>query len=205
MLPEGVTLVAVSKTHAADRILEAYHAGQRVFGENRVQELVPKYEELPKDIEWHLIGHLQSNKVKYIAPFVSLIHSVDSEKLLAEINKQAGKCGRKIDVLLQVFVAREETKFGFYPEELTTFFASENLRDYPHVRIRGLMAMATNTDEKSQVAAEFSQVAALFETVRTHAGTDFNILSMGMSSDWQTAVQQGSNMVRIGSTIFGNR
>jgi PLP dependent protein len=205
LLPKGVTLVAVSKTHAPDKILEAYQAGQRIFGENRVQELVPKYEALPKDIEWHLIGHLQSNKVKYVAPFVSLIHSVDSEKLLAEINKQALKCERVIDVLLQVFVANEETKFGFLPSEVKSLYASPHLAGYTHVRIRGLMAMATNTENESQISDEFAQVAALFNELQTIAGTQFNVLSMGMSSDWKIAVQQGSNMVRIGSTIFGNR
>jgi pyridoxal phosphate enzyme (YggS family) len=205
LLPEGVTLVAVSKTHAPERIMEAYEAGQRIFGENRVQELVPKYEALPKDIEWHLIGHLQTNKVKYLAPFVSLIHSVDSEKLLSEINKQAEKCGRVIDVLLQVFVANEETKFGFLPEEISNLYASQGITGYKHVRIRGLMAMATNTDNREQIKEEFLRVATLFNSLKTQATPAFNVLSMGMSSDWQIAVQQGSNMVRIGSTIFGNR
>lgn len=205
LLPEGVTLVAVSKTHAPDKIREAYEAGQRVFGENRVQELVPKYEALPKDIEWHLIGHLQTNKVKYVAPFVSLIHSVDSEKLLGEINKQAEKCGRVIDVLLQVFVAKEETKFGFLTEEIAKLYATQGLTGYTHTRIRGLMAMATHTDNEQQIKDEFASVAALFNAVRTQAGPAFDILSMGMSSDWRIAVEQGSNMVRIGSTLFGNR
>lgn len=203
-LPQTVTLVAVSKTHSVERIQEAYDAGQRIFGENRVQELTSKYEALPKDIEWHLIGHLQSNKVKYIVPFISLIHSIDSEKLVQEVNKQAEKCNRVIDVLLQVFIAQEETKFGFLPDEVKTFL-SASASQYKHVRIRGLMGMATNTPDTSQVKNEFRGLANLFNQLKASQPSYFSILSMGMSSDWQLAVEQGSTMIRVGSTLFGSR
>ncbi|MCU0433347.1 MAG: YggS family pyridoxal phosphate-dependent enzyme [Bacteroidia bacterium] len=204
-LPQGVTLVAVSKTHPPEIIKQAYDAGQRIFGENRVQELVPKHEALPKDIEWHLIGHLQTNKVKYIAPFVSLIHSADSVKLLQEINKQAEKCGRTIDVLIQIYVADEETKFGFTPDEAKLLYADHIIQSYNHLRVRGIMAMATNTDNEAQVKAEFATAAALFNELKSLEGPYFTILSMGMSGDWKLAVNEGSNMVRIGSSIFGKR
>jgi hypothetical protein len=203
-LPQDVTLVAVSKTHPLERIQEAYAAGQRDFGENRVQELVPKYEALPKDIHWHLIGHLQTNKVRYIAPFIHLIHSIDSEKLLQEVNKQAEKCSRIIDVLLQVFIAREETKFGFSSEEVIRQLPALQLV-YKNIRICGLMGMATNTEDQDQITAEFKQLATLFAQLRSSQSDYFSILSMGMSSDWQLAIEQGSSMVRIGSTLFGSR
>jgi PLP dependent protein len=200
-----VTLVAVSKTHPSEKVLEAYHAGQRVFGENRVQELVPKYEALPKDIEWHLIGHLQTNKVKYIAPFVHLIHSVDSLKLLEEVNKQAARCGRIINVLLQVFVADEETKFGFDPYEAEVFFTTNAIAQYTHIKVCGLMAMATNTEDQEKIRNEFKRVAALYNGLKAAGHTDLTILSMGMSSDWKIAIEEGSTMIRIGSSIFGSR
>ena len=206
-LPGEVTLVAVSKTYPAETVLEAYRAGQRVFGENKVQELVPKYQQLPKDIEWHLIGHLQSNKVKYIAPFVHLIHSVDSLKLLTEIDKQAGRAGRIIDVLLQIHIATEETKFGFSPEEAESILRSEDLRQMKQIRICGLMGMASLTDDETQIRKEFSSLKTLFDRMSrsTSGNISFTILSMGMSSDYRIAIECGSNMIRIGSSIFGSR
>jgi hypothetical protein len=203
-LPEGVTLIAVSKTKSIEAIKEAYDAGQRDFGENRVQELVPKYEALPKDIRWHLIGHLQSNKVKYIAPFVHLIHSVDSENLLSEINKQAQKNDRVIPVLLQIFIAREETKFGFSFEEAEKLLKESPGKKYPNVKISGMMGMATNTEDESQVRKEFHSLKNFFSGLRT-PDSGLRTLSMGMSSDWKIAVEEGSNMIRVGSSIFGER
>lgn len=201
-LPAHVLLIAVSKTKTNEEIMEAYNAGQRDFGENRVQELLPKAEALPKDIRWHLIGHLQSNKVKYIAPFVHMIHSVDSEKLLAEVNKQAAKCNRVIPVLLQIFIAQEETKFGFSFEEAEA--ALQNAANYPNTKITGFMGMATNTDDEAQVAKEFSSLHDFFTKQKAeHPG--LSVLSTGMSSDWQLAVQKGSTMIRVGSSIFGSR
>lgn len=203
-----VRLVAVSKFHPAEAIQEAYDAGQRIFGESHVQELVAKQEVLPKDIEWHFIGHLQTNKVKYMAPFVSLIHAVDSLKLLKEIDKQAQKCSRVIDVLLQVHVAKEETKFGFTPEELLEMLAEEAWKGMEHVRVVGLMAMATNTDDEAQIASEFDTVCQLFGEVRKRFFADepsFRELSMGMSGDYLIAQEHGSTMVRVGSLIFGER
>ena len=198
-LPSQVTLIAVSKTKSNAEILEAYNAGQRDFGENRVQELVPKYEALPKDIRWHLIGHLQSNKVKYIAPFVHMIHSIDSEKLLAEVNKQAAKCNRVIPVLLQLFIAQEETKFGFSFEEAEATL--NNAAHYPNVKIAGFMGMATNTDDEQQVRKEFRALRE-FATGRSLSNC---ILSFGMSSDWKIAVQKGSTMISVCISIFGTR
>jgi hypothetical protein len=203
-LPEGVRLVAVSKYHPAEMIQEAYDGGHRIFGESHVQELVQKYEVLPKDIEWHFIGHLQTNKVKYIAPFVSLIHAVDSEHLLKEIDKQAKKCGRVIPVLMQVHVAKEETKFGFLPDELLSFMESGTWKQYENVSIQGLMCMATNTDDEAQIASEFEQANQLFRTLNSKLYT-LNFRSWGMSDDYPIAVLHGSNMVRIGSLIFGER
>jgi hypothetical protein len=203
-LPQMVTLVAVSKTHPVERIHDAYDAGQRIFGENRVQELTSKYEALPKDIEWHMVGHLQSNKIKYIAPFVNLIHSIDSEKLIQEVNKQAEKCNRVIDILLQVFIAKEETKFGFLPDEVKLFF-NASASQYKYVRIRGLMGMATNTPDTIQIKNEFKDLANLYTQLKASQPDYFSILSMGMSSDWQLAVEQGSTMIRVGSTLFGSR
>ena len=207
-LKSCVRLVAVSKYHPAEALREAYDAGQRIFGESHVQELTAKQAVLPDDIEWHFIGHLQTNKVKYIAPFISLIHAVDSVKLLKEINKQAEKAGRVIDVLLQVHVAKEETKFGFTPDELLDTLAAEEWKTLRNVRIAGLMAMATNTDDKAQIAQEFDTVSQLFATAKERFFADepaFKELSMGMSGDYLIAQEHGSTMVRIGTTIFGER
>jgi PLP dependent protein len=203
-----VTLVAVSKTKPASDIQEAYDAGQRLFGENQVQELVEKYEQLPKDIEWHLIGHLQSNKVKYIAPFISLIHSVDSLKLLQEINKYAEKNKRIIDCLLQIYIADEETKYGLGFDEAIELLRSEDFAALQHVRIRGLMGIATNTESEKQIKEEFYELDTFFSGIKQsyfRKQDSFDILSMGMSSDYKIAIEQGSNMVRLGSTIFGQR
>ena len=205
MLPEGVTLVAVSKTHPTEAIAEAYEAGQRVFGESRPQELRAKYEALPRDIEWHMIGHLQTNKVKYIAPFVALIHSVDSERLAEVIQAQAAKCGRTIDVLLEIHVAAEESKSGWAIEELRAAVASGLFERLPNVRVRGVMGIATNTDDMERVSADFVQLRIYKEELAAYFGEQFDTLSMGMSDDYPTAIAAGSTMVRIGSTIFGER
>ena len=199
-IPKEVTLVAVSKTRQNSAIIEAYQLGQRIFGENKVQELVQKFEELPKDINWHMIGHLQTNKVKYIAPFVSLIHGVDSIKLLKEINKRAKQNNRVIDCLLQVHIATESTKFGFDIPKVNEAIDSAN--EYQNIRIVGLMGMATFTDNKQQVIQEFSSLKTVFDTVKNEHITT---LSMGMSGDYQLAIEQGSSMVRVGSAIFGHR
>jgi pyridoxal phosphate enzyme (YggS family) len=207
-LPSGVTLVAVSKTKPNEAILEAYNAGQRIFGENKVQEMVIKQSSLPADIEWHLIGHLQSNKVKYIAPFVSLIHSVDSLKLLAAINKEGEKAGRVIDCLLQFHIATEETKFGLSEQEAEELLSSEEYRSMRFARIKGVMGMATFTDDEAIIGTEFSHLKSVFERLKREyfAGSvTFTEISMGMSDDYLIAVEQGSTMVRIGSTIFGAR
>lgn len=203
-LPPHVKLIAVSKTKPVEVILEAYHVGQKVFGENRVQELVPKYEVLPKDIEWHLIGHLQTNKVKYIAPFVSLIHSVDSLSLLKEINKEANKNNRSIDCLLQLHIAKEETKFGLSFEEAGTLLKSEELKELKNIRIVGLMGMATLTNDEILIRKEFHSLKEFFDKFLT-LNSQFSILSMGMSSDYKIAVEEGSNIVRVGNSIFGER
>jgi pyridoxal phosphate enzyme (YggS family) len=202
---QQVALIAVSKTKPNEELMELYALGQRAFGENYVQELVDKAGSLPKDIEWHFIGHLQSNKVKYIAPFVHLIHGVDSEKLLQEINKQAVKQQRVIDCLLQVHIAEEETKFGFDEASLITFLQSGRLADYPNVRIKGLMGMASFSDDHVQVQKEFKQLKKCFDLTQDSMGTACSILSMGMSGDYELAIQEGSNMVRIGSLLFGAR
>lgn len=207
-IPEGVKLVAVSKTHPAERILEAYSAGQRAFGENKVQELVPKYEALPKDIEWHLIGHLQRNKVKNVVPFVSLIHSVDSEKLLETIDREAAKIGRVVECLIQVHIAQEATKSGFAIEAAQRFLVERRQRSYSSVRIAGLMGMATLTDDREQLRREFTTLRSLFDAARSEGWVDaeeFTTLSMGMSSDYAIAIAAGSTMVRVGSAIFGAR
>lgn len=204
-LPEGVRLVAVSKYHPASLIQEAYDGGQRIFGESHVQELVQKYEVLPKDIEWHFIGHLQTNKVKYIAPFVSLIHAVDSEHLIKEIDKQAKRCQRTIPILLEVHVAKEETKYGFTPDELYRFMESGAWQQYTNVSIAGLMCMATNTDDEMLIASEFDQVRQLFLKIKEEFNVQWKECSWGMSNDYPIAVQHGSTMVRIGSLIFGER
>lgn len=207
-LPAGVRLVAVSKYHPASLIQEAYDAGQRIFGESHVQELVAKHDALPKDIEWHFIGHLQTNKVKYIAPFVSLIHAVDSERLLIEIDKQAKRCGRTIPVLLQVHVAKETTKFGFTPDELLYFMENGDWRQYTNIRFSGIMCMATNTDDEALIASEFEQAKTLFHRIKEKYFSDsdtFNECSWGMSGDYPIAIEHGSTLIRIGSMIFGER
>jgi len=204
----GVKLIAVSKTKPVELIQEAYDAGQRAFGENQVQELVDKYEQLPKDIEWHMIGHLQTNKVKYIAPFVQLIHSVDSLKLLKEINKQAEKHNRIIDCLLQIHIADEDTKFGLAYDEAIELLRSDELPALQHIRIIGLMGIATNTDNEKVIKEEFYELKTLFTGIKASffpKNEDFRELSMGMSSDYRIAIEQGSTMIRLGSTLFGAR
>ena len=204
----GATLVAVSKTKPQELILEAYNLGLRIFGENKVQELVRKHENLPKDIEWHMIGHLQTNKVKYIAPFVSLIHAVDSIKLLKEINKQALKYGRTINCLLQVHIAEEETKFGFTKEELLNVLDSEAFNALTHVKVCGLMGMATQTTDREQIRKEFRELRSLFVLLsekHQHSNLEMTELSMGMSGDFDIAIAEGSTLVRVGSAIFGHR
>jgi pyridoxal phosphate enzyme (YggS family) len=203
-LPAHVTLVAVSKTKPVADLLEAYHAGQRIFGENYVQELVEKHEALPKDIQWHFIGHLQSRKVKQLAPFISLIHGVDSFKLLQEINKQAANNNRIIDCLLQIHIADEETKFGLDEEELNHILTSDYFKNLENIRIVGLMGMATFTDNQIQIEKEFKHLKTIFEKLRT-PNFELQTLSMGMSGDFPLAISCGSTMVRIGSSIFGSR
>jgi pyridoxal phosphate enzyme (YggS family) len=204
ILPDHVVLVAVSKTHPITTILEAYKTGHRIFGENKVQEMVAKYDALPKDIEWHMIGHLQSNKVKYIAPFVSLIHGVDNFKLLLEIEKQAQKNNRIINCLLQVHIAQESTKFGFDQEGLAEALSSASRNKLKHVCIKGLMGMATFTTNEQQITNEFKELKHLYDHYAAQL-PDFSILSMGMSGDYAVALACGSNMIRIGSSIFGSR
>ena len=201
-LPKSVTLVAVSKTKPNDAIMEAYHAGHRVFGENKVQDMLTKFEELPSDIQWHMIGHLQTNKVKFIAPFVSLIHGVDSLKLIKEIDKRAAQNNRIIDCLLQIHIAEEETKFGLSDTEATQVLAYA--KHLPNVRIIGLMGMATNTRDESIVRNEFAGLKELFLKFQS-VSKDLQIISMGMSNDYEIAIEQGSTMVRVGSAIFGQR
>lgn len=207
-LPGGVTLVAVSKYHPAAAVAEAYAAGQRVFGESRAQELLAKRETLPADIAWHFIGHLQPNKVKYIAPFVALIHAVDSGKLLREIEKQGARCGRVLDCLLQLHVAREESKFGFAPDDLKAFLATGEWKEMKHVRLCGLMCMASNTDDAAQVRGEFRLARRVFLEAKRAWFADeeaFRVCSWGMSGDYPIAAEEGSTMVRVGSAIFGER
>jgi PLP dependent protein len=207
-LPKNCKLIAVSKTQPLGVIQEAYQAGQRIFGENKAQELSKKYEELPKDIQWHMIGHLQSNKVKYIAPFVYLIHSIDSMKLLQEVDKQAQKNDRVISCLLQIHIADEETKFGFTETEALELIQSKSIEDFKHIKIAGLMGMATLTEDTSKIRAEFKSLKSLFEKIKSSplpANIDMKELSMGMSSDYALAAEEGSTMVRIGTAIFGER
>lgn len=207
-IPTNVSLVAISKTKPLEAVLEAYNSGQRIFGENKVQELTTKYEQLPKDIEWHLVGHLQTNKVKYIAPFVSLIHSVDSLSLLKEIDKQGKKNNRIIRCLLQVYIASEETKFGLSENELDELVNSKELSLFENVSICGLMGMATFTEDTSQIRKEFNSLYRIFQRLKEtrYANLpEFREISMGMSSDYRIAVEEGSTMVRIGSDIFGER
>jgi len=203
-LPEYVTLVAVSKTKPVPDLMEAYEAGQRIFGENKIQEMAEKWEQMPKDIEWHMIGHVQTNKVKYMAQFVSLIHGVDSLKLLQEINKQAQKNNRIIDCLLQIHIAEEETKFGLNEEELSSLLSSNDFKEMKNIRVVGLMGMATFTDDKAQIKKEFNHLKSIYDQFAIH-NSQFTILSMGMSGDYQLAIECGSTMVRIGSSIFGGR
>jgi hypothetical protein len=207
-IPSGVTLVAVSKTHSVEDILEAYNAGIRDFAENKVQELLAKQPVLPSDIRWHMIGHLQRNKVKYIAPFIHLIHSVDSEKLLAELQKEAVKAKRQIPVLFEVHIAKEEEKFGFDAHEMLDFFNQSKNKLYPNIVFKGLMGMATFTDDEQQISQEFEMLQNLFKQIIHNHGSNlphFNELSMGMSSDFLIAMKHGSTLVRIGSSIFGER
>ncbi len=202
-IPAHVTLVAVSKTKPVEDLQEAYAAGMRDFGENKIQEMCDKYEVLPKDIRWHMIGHVQTNKVKYMAPFVHLIHGVDSLKLLKEINKQADKNNRIIDVLLQQFIADEETKFGLDQKEIRQIM-QEEIQHLPNVRVVGLMGMATFTEDKNQIREEFFSLKSNFDFLKNNF-ENITILSMGMSGDYQIAIEEGSTMVRIGSSIFGHR
>ena len=207
-LPEGVRLVAVSKYHPAESILEAYHAGQRIFGESHAQELVQKATALPQDIRWHFIGHLQTNKVKYVAPYVAMIESVDSLKLLREIEKQGARCGRCIDVLLELHIAQEATKYGVSPTECHTLLAEGEWRTMKHVRICGLMMMASHVENATIIAHEFEEAHRCFELLRREFFTDsssFCECSWGMSHDYPIAVQHGATLVRVGTAIFGNR
>jgi pyridoxal phosphate enzyme (YggS family) len=206
-LSEHVTLVAVSKTKPVSDLMQAYEAGQRIFGENKIQEMTDKWEEMPKDIQWHMIGHVQSNKVKFMAPFVSLIHGVDSLKLLQEINKQALKNNRIIDCLLQIHIAEEETKFGLDENELNQLLSSFELKEMKNIRILGLMGMATFTENQNQIKKEFTHLKSIFDSIQAieNENLQLNTISMGMSGDYQLAIDCGSTMVRIGSSIFGGR
>lgn len=205
-LPKGVTLVAVSKFHPVEALQEAYDCGQRAFGESRANELVAKASALPHDVEWHFIGHLQTNKVRSIIPHVSLIHSIDSEKLLRLVDSEAGRIGRTVDVLLQVHVAREETKFGFTPQELDDLAASGLIPSLGNIRVRGVMGMASNVDDDARIRQDFRDISRAFDNLRKTTGIEtLDTISMGMSHDYMTAIEEGSNMVRIGTTIFGER
>ena len=207
-LPEGVKLIAITKTKPNEEILEAYNAGHKVFGENKVQELVSKYESLPGDIEWHMVGHLQSNKVKYIAPFVHLIHGVDRSKLFNVIDKEGKKNNRVLDILMQFHIATEETKFGFNMQEAKDLLDSESFKGYEHIRVRGVMGMATFTEDMEQVRTEFKELVNAFNELKKNYFSDdpgFTEISMGMSNDYQVAIEEGATMVRIGSLIFGKR
>lgn len=207
-LPEGVSLVAVSKYHPVEQLQEAYAAGQRIFGESHAQELVAKAPLMPDDVQWHFIGHLQRNKVRLIMPIVSLIHSVDSIRLLSTIDKEAARIGRSVDVLLQLHVAQEEAKSGFAVEEVMQLAENGEFQPFKHVRYRGLMAMATFTTDTALIASEFARVASTYTTLlekQIFPGADFNQLSMGMSDDWHIAVEHGATLVRIGTQIFGPR
>jgi len=206
-IPESVKLIAVSKTQTESAILEAYKSGHRYFGENKAQELVSKYESLPKDIEWHFIGHLQTNKVKYIAPFVKLIHGVDSLKLLKEINKQGVKSQRIIDCLLQFHIASEEAKFGFYKEEVFELLQNPDFKELKNIQIVGVMGMATYTDDENKIRNEFSDLRNSFKEIKELIinSDSFIEISMGMSADYKIAIEEGSTMIRLGSSIFGLR
>lgn len=207
-LPEGVRLVAVSKFHPNEAIEEAYRSGQRVFGESKVQEMTAKYESLPKDIKWHFIGHLQTNKIKYIVPYVALIHGIDSYKLLVEVNKQAEKAGKVVNCLLQLHIAEEETKFGFSFEECRDMLAEGEWKTLSNIQLCGLMGMATNTDDNEQIEKEFCSLSSFFKEVKDSWFADteaFRELSMGMSHDYHQAIAAGSTLIRVGSKIFGDR
>jgi len=206
-LPNHVTLVAVSKTKPVADLMEAYNAGQRIFGENKIQEMTDKWEQMPKDIQWHMIGHVQTNKVKFMAEYVSLIHGVDSLKLLQEINKQALKHHRVIDCLLQMYIADEETKFGLDEKELNELLSSEEFQQLKNIRIVGLMGMATFTDNQNQIKKEFQHLKEIFDKINSLSIINYplSIISMGMSGDYKLAMECGSTMVRIGSSIFGGR
>ena len=206
-LPKNLTLVAVSKTKPVSDLIQAYNAGQRIFGENKIQEMTEKWEAMPKDIEWHMIGHVQTNKVKFMAPYVNLIHGVESLKLLQEIDKQAQKNNRIIDCLLQIHIAEEETKFGLNEKELEQLLISDEFKLLQNIKIVGLMGMATFTENQLQIKKEFQHLKAIFDKTRATEYTNFKLqtLSMGMSGDYQLAIECGSTMVRIGSSIFGNR
>jgi pyridoxal phosphate enzyme (YggS family) len=202
-IPDIVTLVAVSKTKPVTAIQEAYDSGQRIFGENKIQEMSEKWEQLPKDIQWHMIGHVQTNKVKFMIPYVNLIHSADRLKLFKEINKQAALVDRVVDVLLQVKIAQEDTKYGMPIQEATDFLDGAQLDAYPHLRVVGLMGMASFTDDMNQVATEFKVLEGLF--TRFRESKNLKTLSMGMSGDYKLAIENGSTMIRVGSAIFGSR
>lgn len=207
ILPENITLVAVSKTKPIEAILEAYQDGQRIFGENKIQEMTEKWEQLPKDIDWHMIGHVQSNKVKYMIPYVKLIHGVDSFKLLKEINRLAFKIQKNIDCLLQIYIATEETKFGLNVDELDELINLDEFKSMQNIKIVGLMGMASFTENNTQIINEFQNLKSIFDknlNIKTN-NFDLKILSMGMSGDYQLAIECGSNMIRIGSSIFGGR
>ena len=207
-LPPHVRLVAVSKFHPNEALQEAYNAGQRIFGESKVQEMTQKYESLPKDIEWHFIGHLQTNKIKYMAPYVAMIHGVDSFKLLVEINKQAAKAGRIIPCLLQIHIAQEETKFGFSFEECRQMLASDEWKNLKNISLCGVMGMATNTDNEDEIRKEFQSLGCFFQEIKQEFFREeptFKEISMGMSDDYPIAIEYGSTLVRVGSRIFGNR
>ena len=204
-LPAGVRLLAVSKFHPAEAVMQAYEAGQRAFGESRVQELQLKYEALPKDIEWVMIGHLQTNKVKYIAPFISLIESLDSERLAVEVQRQAERCNRVIDCLLEIHVTDEESKSGWAWDDLLSFVSEGGFKAMPNIRIRGVMGMATFTDDERVVRRDFERLAACKAELEEYFGEEFDMLSMGMSDDYPIALEYGSTEVRVGSTIFGAR
>lgn len=202
-LPENVKLVAISKTKSIPQMMEAYDVGQRIFGENKVQELERKFPDMPKDVEWHMVGHLQRNKVKGLAPFVSMIHAVDSLRLLNRINREAENNNRMINVLLQIKIAEEESKFGLEPEEVIELLKSKEVQQLKNVHIAGLMGMATFTDNENQISQEFETLKKLYDSLKEDY--QFTTLSMGMSGDYQLAIEQGSTMVRVGSAIFGER
>lgn len=207
-IPESVSLLAVSKFHPDEMIMEAYDAGQRLFGESRVQEFIEKFERLPKDISWHFIGHLQTNKIKYLIGKVAMIESIDTVRLLELIDIESRKKDVVTNVLMQVHVAAEETKFGFYPEEILEYFKEKRYEELTNIHISGIMGMASNTEDETRVRADFKKIAEVFRKVKETAGDElrgFDVLSMGMSGDWRLAVEEGSTLVRIGSTIFGDR